>query len=159
MPMAFMNAGLAFGVVATFAIGFICTYCVHILVSVVLITLVSKMFIWINVQESPCFYRVYTCLYHIIYTSIVFPVIMKLVTCFDINLSSSGPHLSEHFHEFYSRRYNLVTWCIHCSSVDPLLCHLHVLYTAHERPLVSTVFITALQLCNFVLPYQWTIEW
>jgi len=35
MPMAFMNAGLAFGVVATFAIGFICTYCVHILVSVV----------------------------------------------------------------------------------------------------------------------------
>lgn len=32
MPMAFKNAGLAFGVVATFAIGFICTYCVHILV-------------------------------------------------------------------------------------------------------------------------------
>lgn len=32
MPMAFMNAGLAFGIVATFTIGFICTYCVHILV-------------------------------------------------------------------------------------------------------------------------------
>lgn len=32
MPMAFMHAGLAFGVVATFTIGFICTYCVHILV-------------------------------------------------------------------------------------------------------------------------------
>jgi proton-coupled amino acid transporter len=35
MPMAFMNAGLAFGVVATCTVGFICTYCVHILVSVV----------------------------------------------------------------------------------------------------------------------------
>lgn len=45
MPMAFMNAGLAFGVVATFAIGFICTYCVHILVSIVFITLASKTFI------------------------------------------------------------------------------------------------------------------
>ncbi|CAB3381937.1 Hypothetical predicted protein, partial [Cloeon dipterum] len=32
MPMAFLNAGLAFGLVATFAIGFICTYCVHVLV-------------------------------------------------------------------------------------------------------------------------------
>ncbi|PSN47057.1 Proton-coupled amino acid transporter-like protein pathetic [Blattella germanica] len=31
MPMAFKNAGLSFGVVATFTIGFICTYCVHIL--------------------------------------------------------------------------------------------------------------------------------
>jgi amino acid permease len=36
MPMAFKNAGLTFGVVATFAIGFICTYCVHILVSIML---------------------------------------------------------------------------------------------------------------------------
>ncbi|KAL0852335.1 hypothetical protein ABMA28_000538 [Loxostege sticticalis] len=32
MPMAFMNAGLYFGLVATFAIGGICTYCVHVLV-------------------------------------------------------------------------------------------------------------------------------
>ncbi|XP_046389905.1 proton-coupled amino acid transporter-like protein pathetic isoform X2 [Ischnura elegans] len=32
MPLAFKNAGLAFGMVATFLIGFICTYCVHILV-------------------------------------------------------------------------------------------------------------------------------
>jgi amino acid permease len=36
MPMAFKNAGLTFGVVATFTIGFICTYCVHILVSIML---------------------------------------------------------------------------------------------------------------------------
>lgn len=33
MPMAFMNAGLLFGLVATATIGFVCTYCVHILVS------------------------------------------------------------------------------------------------------------------------------
>ncbi|KAF4525842.1 hypothetical protein B566_EDAN011547 [Ephemera danica] len=32
MPLAFRNAGLAFGMVATFVIGFICTYCVHVLV-------------------------------------------------------------------------------------------------------------------------------
>ncbi|CAB3259053.1 unnamed protein product [Arctia plantaginis] len=32
MPMAFRNAGLYFGLVATFAIGGICTYCVHVLV-------------------------------------------------------------------------------------------------------------------------------
>ncbi|KAJ0183683.1 hypothetical protein K1T71_000106 [Dendrolimus kikuchii] len=32
MPMAFKNAGLFFGLVATFVIGGICTYCVHILV-------------------------------------------------------------------------------------------------------------------------------
>ncbi|XP_059468908.1 proton-coupled amino acid transporter-like protein CG1139 [Neocloeon triangulifer] len=32
MPLAFLNAGLAFGLVATFVIGFICTYCVHVLV-------------------------------------------------------------------------------------------------------------------------------
>ncbi|XP_031357706.1 proton-coupled amino acid transporter-like protein CG1139 isoform X1 [Photinus pyralis] len=32
MPLAFANAGLAFGLVATFLIGAICTYCVHILV-------------------------------------------------------------------------------------------------------------------------------
>ncbi|XP_059469211.1 proton-coupled amino acid transporter-like protein pathetic [Neocloeon triangulifer] len=32
MPQAFLNAGMTFGLVATFAIGFICTYCVHILV-------------------------------------------------------------------------------------------------------------------------------
>ena len=32
MPLAFSNAGLAFGLVATFLIGAICTYCVHILV-------------------------------------------------------------------------------------------------------------------------------
>ncbi|XP_022900024.1 proton-coupled amino acid transporter-like protein pathetic [Onthophagus taurus] len=32
MPVAFANAGLAFGLFATFTIGFICTYCVHILV-------------------------------------------------------------------------------------------------------------------------------
>ncbi|XP_028160775.1 proton-coupled amino acid transporter-like protein pathetic isoform X2 [Ostrinia nubilalis] len=32
MPMAFLNAGLYFGLVATFAIGGICTYCVHVLV-------------------------------------------------------------------------------------------------------------------------------
>lgn len=32
MPMAFMNAGLYFGLVATFMIGGICTYCVHVLV-------------------------------------------------------------------------------------------------------------------------------
>ncbi|XP_030372604.1 proton-coupled amino acid transporter-like protein CG1139 isoform X1 [Scaptodrosophila lebanonensis] len=32
MPMAFMNAGLWFGLVATFAVGALCTYCVHILV-------------------------------------------------------------------------------------------------------------------------------
>ncbi|XP_055708651.1 proton-coupled amino acid transporter-like protein CG1139 isoform X1 [Phlebotomus papatasi] len=32
MPLAFLNAGLWFGLVATFAIGIICTYCVHILV-------------------------------------------------------------------------------------------------------------------------------
>lgn len=32
MPLAFMNAGLIFGLVATALIGFVCTYCVHILV-------------------------------------------------------------------------------------------------------------------------------
>ncbi|CAG9782024.1 unnamed protein product [Diatraea saccharalis] len=32
MPMAFRNAGLFFGLVATFLIGGICTYCVHVLV-------------------------------------------------------------------------------------------------------------------------------
>lgn len=32
MPMAFRNAGLYFGLIATFAIGGICTYCVHVLV-------------------------------------------------------------------------------------------------------------------------------
>ncbi|CAH2241053.1 jg17590, partial [Pararge aegeria aegeria] len=32
MPMAVMNAGLYFGLVATFLIGGICTYCVHVLV-------------------------------------------------------------------------------------------------------------------------------
>lgn len=32
MPRAFMNAGLGFGLVATFLVGAICTYCVHILV-------------------------------------------------------------------------------------------------------------------------------
>ncbi|CAD7081916.1 unnamed protein product [Hermetia illucens] len=32
MPLAFLNAGLWFGLIATFAVGAICTYCVHILV-------------------------------------------------------------------------------------------------------------------------------
>ncbi|GLH07336.1 Proton-coupled amino acid transporter-like protein pathetic [Gryllus bimaculatus] len=32
MPLAFLNSGLLFGVISTFIIGFICTYCVHILV-------------------------------------------------------------------------------------------------------------------------------
>ena len=32
MPMAFLNAGMWFGLVATFLVGSICTYCVHILV-------------------------------------------------------------------------------------------------------------------------------
>lgn len=32
MPMAFKNAGLFFGLAATFTIGFVCTYCVHVLV-------------------------------------------------------------------------------------------------------------------------------
>lgn len=32
MPLAFANAGLWFGLLATFFIGIICTYCVHILV-------------------------------------------------------------------------------------------------------------------------------
>ena len=32
MPLAFLNAGLWFGLIATFTIGAICTYCVHILV-------------------------------------------------------------------------------------------------------------------------------
>ncbi|KAL4705702.1 hypothetical protein ACJJTC_018775 [Scirpophaga incertulas] len=32
MPMAFLNAGLFFGLIATFLIGGICTYCVHVLV-------------------------------------------------------------------------------------------------------------------------------
>ncbi|XP_033230584.1 proton-coupled amino acid transporter-like protein pathetic isoform X2 [Belonocnema kinseyi] len=32
MPMAFLNAGLYFGLFATFFIGAVCTYCVHILV-------------------------------------------------------------------------------------------------------------------------------
>ena len=32
MPLAFANAGLGFGLFATFAIGLVCTYCVHILV-------------------------------------------------------------------------------------------------------------------------------
>nr|CAD7202516.1 unnamed protein product [Timema douglasi] len=32
MPLAFYNSGLLFGVLATFVIGFICTYCVHVLV-------------------------------------------------------------------------------------------------------------------------------
>lgn len=33
MPLAYANAGLGFGLFATFAVGFICTYCVHILVN------------------------------------------------------------------------------------------------------------------------------
>ncbi|XP_012261968.2 proton-coupled amino acid transporter-like protein pathetic isoform X2 [Athalia rosae] len=32
MPLAFKNSGLAFGLIATFFIGAVCTYCVHILV-------------------------------------------------------------------------------------------------------------------------------
>lgn len=32
MPLAFLNAGLFFGLVATFIIGTVCTYCIHILV-------------------------------------------------------------------------------------------------------------------------------
>ena len=32
MPLAFLNAGLWFGLVATLIVGSICTYCVHILV-------------------------------------------------------------------------------------------------------------------------------
>jgi solute carrier family 36 (proton-coupled amino acid transporter) len=32
MPNAFKNAGYAFGLVATIAIGVICSYCVHLLV-------------------------------------------------------------------------------------------------------------------------------
>lgn len=32
MPLAFAHAGLGFGLACTFAVGFICTYCVHILV-------------------------------------------------------------------------------------------------------------------------------
>ncbi|XP_063239964.1 proton-coupled amino acid transporter-like protein pathetic isoform X2 [Bacillus rossius redtenbacheri] len=32
MPLAFLNAGLLFGVIATFIIAFVCTYCVHVLV-------------------------------------------------------------------------------------------------------------------------------
>lgn len=32
MPLAFRNAGLIFGLIATFVIGFICTYCIHVLV-------------------------------------------------------------------------------------------------------------------------------
>lgn len=33
MPLAFKNAGLLFGLFATFGIGFVCTYCIHVLVS------------------------------------------------------------------------------------------------------------------------------
>lgn len=33
MPMAFHNAGLVFGGVMTLVVGFLCTHCVHILVS------------------------------------------------------------------------------------------------------------------------------
>ncbi|GJQ79436.1 hypothetical protein Trydic_g16295 [Trypoxylus dichotomus] len=33
MPLAYANAGLGFGLFATCAVGFICTYCVHILVN------------------------------------------------------------------------------------------------------------------------------
>lgn len=33
MPMAFYNAGLIFGVIGTLCVGFLCTYCVDILVS------------------------------------------------------------------------------------------------------------------------------
>lgn len=33
MPMAFMNAGLLFGAIGTLVVGFLCTHCVHILVS------------------------------------------------------------------------------------------------------------------------------
>nr|CAD7428805.1 unnamed protein product [Timema monikensis] len=33
MPLAFYNSGLLFGVLATFVIGFICTYCVHVLIA------------------------------------------------------------------------------------------------------------------------------
>lgn len=32
MPLAFRNAGLWFGLIATFVVGIICTYCVHIIV-------------------------------------------------------------------------------------------------------------------------------
>lgn len=32
MPLAFRHAGLYFGLIATFVIGFICTYCIHVLV-------------------------------------------------------------------------------------------------------------------------------
>lgn len=33
MPMAFKNAGLVFGAVGTIVVGFFCTICVHMLVS------------------------------------------------------------------------------------------------------------------------------
>uniref|UniRef100_A0A1A9UHH1 Amino acid transporter transmembrane domain-containing protein n=1 Tax=Glossina austeni TaxID=7395 RepID=A0A1A9UHH1_GLOAU len=32
MPMAFLNAGLVFGMIGTLLVGFLCTYCVHMLV-------------------------------------------------------------------------------------------------------------------------------
>lgn len=34
MPMAFRNAGLLFGAIGTLVVGFLCTHCVHILVSI-----------------------------------------------------------------------------------------------------------------------------
>lgn len=33
MPLAIRNAGIFFGLIATFVIGFICTYCINVLVS------------------------------------------------------------------------------------------------------------------------------
>lgn len=33
MPMAFKNAGLGVGVIGAFLIGYLCTHCVHLLVS------------------------------------------------------------------------------------------------------------------------------
>lgn len=43
MPLAFKNAGIVFGLIATITIGIICTYCVHVLVSVLTKALVKRI--------------------------------------------------------------------------------------------------------------------
>lgn len=44
MPEAFLNAGLLIGVIGTVIIGFLCTYCLHILVSLILNMVVNQFF-------------------------------------------------------------------------------------------------------------------
>lgn len=59
MPLAFMNAGLIFGLVATAIIGFVCTYCVHILVRLTTATRYNRIKLYLQVHNFKLSYNCY----------------------------------------------------------------------------------------------------